>query len=56
MKDTSVRDELRAGISILWRYRKVGLLPAARCMTYRVRDAADPGEDLPTGDEHAART
>ena len=30
--DTSVREELRDGISILWRYRKVGQLAAARCI------------------------
>ena len=31
-EDTSVRAELWAGFSILWRYRKVGLLAAARCI------------------------
>ena len=30
--DISVREELRAGISILWRYPKVGRLAAARCI------------------------
>jgi MFS family permease len=30
--DTSVGEELRDGISILWRHRKVGLLAAARCI------------------------
>ena len=29
---TSAREELRAGISILWRYPKVGRLAAARCI------------------------
>jgi hypothetical protein len=31
-EDTSTGEELRAGISILWRYPKVGRLAAARCI------------------------